>query len=377
MHIPDIRSASSFRGKRVILRADLNVPVENGRVIDTFRLDKALETIQFLSREGARTVMLSHLGRAGDTLLPVAAKLSESFPVQFIPELLGSAAEAAVGALKNGEVLLLENVRRDRREEENDMAFARALAAFGECYVNDAFAVSHRPHATIVLLPRLLQSYAGFLLQKEIAELRSALAPRGTALAIIGGAKFETKGPLIEKFLASYSCVFIGGAVANDLYRAKGYEVGKSLVSTTPYDFSSILANEKLLLPIDVVAAKGGSIRVVPPTAISPEENILDVGPATIAFVEEKIQKSNFVLWNGPMGYYEHGYMRQTEELARVIARSGVYSVVGGGDTIAAISKLNLMDHFAFVSTGGGAMLEFLLQGTLPGIEALLAHVES
>ena len=370
--LPDIRAAENLQGKRVLLRADLNVPVEGGRVLDIFRLRQSLETIEFLRRAGARIILVSHLGRSGATLLPVAEALSQFLPISFVPDILGARAKVARAALKNGEVLLLENLRSDPREEKNDPQFAKELASLAECFVNDSFGVSHRNHASITGVPTLLQSYAGLELQKEIAELSNALHPPSPSLCIIGGAKFETKGPLIEKFLKSYDYVFVGGAIANDVFKAQGKEVGMSRVSPERHDFLKILRNKKLLLPSDVVVVEvNGKNTLKNISDVMPSDTIMDVGPQTISTVSELLSKMKFVLWNGPLGNYEHGFVNQTEALAEAIAASGVYSVVGGGDTIAAIGKLGLESRFSFVSTGGGAMLEFLYKGTLPGLQAL------
>ncbi|OGG47841.1 phosphoglycerate kinase [Candidatus Kaiserbacteria bacterium RIFCSPHIGHO2_01_FULL_49_13] len=370
--LPDIRAAENLQGKRVLLRADLNVPVEGTRVLGTFRLRQSLETIEFLRRAGARIILVSHLGRSGDTLLPVAEALSRFLPISFVPDILGARAKVAHAALKNGEVLLLENLRRDPREEANDILFARSLAAYADIFVQDAFAVAHREHASIIQVPKLLPKYAGLLFQKEVRELTTTLRPKSPSLCLIGGAKVETKEPLIQKFLGIYDRVFVGGALANDLYRALGYEIGKSLVSPKALDLSRIIHHPRLLLPQDVTVQTNGRISIKKPQEILKEDTVYDIGPQTTAEIARCIKRSSFVLWNGPMGNYERGFVAQTEEIAKVLATSGAYSVVGGGDTIAAIAKLKLEERFSFVSTGGGAMLDFLYLGTLPGIEALL-----
>ena len=373
MQLRELSSAGILAGKRVLLRAELNVPVAGGKVFDEFRLLKSLETMRFLSKAGARTTIVAHLGREGGSLAPIAEILAQELPVAFVPEIAGERARAAAREIANGGFLLLENLRSDSREEKNDPQFAKALASFGELFVQDAFGASHRTHASIVGVPARLPSFAGLLLAKEVAELSHALTPPSPSLLIIGGAKFETKGPLIEKFLAVYDIVFVGGAIANDLFKAQGLAMGKSLISSERYDFSNILKNPKLMLPSDVVVEGGSAVTVKSPAQVLPHEGVYDVGPDTIAKLADVIQSVKFILWNGPMGNYEHGFVKQTEALARAVAGSGAYSVVGGGDTVAAIAKLNLLERFGFVSTGGGAMLEFLEKGTLPGIEALRA----
>ncbi len=371
MLLPDIRTVPSLEGVPVLLRVDLNVPVEEGRVLNTFRLEKETATIAFLRRKGAKTILLSHFGRAGASLRPVAEVLSKKIPVSFVPDLLGSRAKGAIAAMAPGEVVLLENVRSDPREEKNDPAFAQELASLGEIFVQDAFAVLHRAHASLVGVPTFLPHYAGLLLQKEVAELSLALSPKSPSLCIIGGAKFETKGPLIEKFLGIYDRVFVGGAIANDVFKAQGYEVGRSRVGAQVQNLSRILNHPRLLLPTDVTVETAGRTSVKKPEHVLPEDEVYDIGPETTEAIRKIVGRSTFILWNGPMGNYERGYTAETEALATAIGKSGAYSIVGGGDTIAAIAKLNLLDRFSFVSTGGGAMMEFLYHGTLPGIEAL------
>ena len=373
MRLTTLKNTPMRAGTRVLLRAELNVPVENSRVLDAFRLTAALPTMRYLAKRGAKTIILAHLGRAGASLSGVAEILARDLPLSFAPEVCGARARAAAGGLRSGGLLLLENVRSDPREEQNDEAFARELAGYGELFINDAFAVSHRAHASVVGVPKFLPAFAGLRLEKEVAELSHAQKPPSPSLCIMGGAKFETKGPLIEKFLESYDRVFVGGALANDVLKAQGLEVGASLVSNERYDFSRVLGHPKLLLPLDVVVESGGKQSVKKPAAVAAVESICDAGPDTGALLAALARRSRFILWNGPVGYYERGYGTQTEALARAVAGSGAYSVVGGGDTVAAIAKLNLLERFGFVSTGGGAMLEFLEKGTLPGIEALRA----
>ena len=370
MRLRELKEAGSLQNKRVLLRAELNVPVESGRVLDLFRLRAALPTLHELVKAGARTTVVAHLGRKGESLMHLADILRRELPLTFIRDVVGEEAKAAAAALSPGQVLLLEDVRTMPGEEENSESFAKELASFGDCFVNDAFSVSHRAHASIVGVPKFLPSYAGLQLVKEVAELGNALKPKSPSLCIIGGAKFETKGPLIEKFLDDYDQIFIGGAIANDVFRAQGLSVGTSLVSKEHYDFSSLTKHPKIILPVDVVVS-GTKVSIKKPTEIAAHECVNDVGPQTIVEVAKVIRKASFILWNGPMGNYEHGFNTQTESLARTIALSGAYSVVGGGDTVAAIAKLELEDRFSFVSTGGGAMLEFLEKGTLPGLEPL------
>lgn len=367
----------------VLVRAALNEPIAGGAVADNFRLRRAVPTIRYLAEKGARVVLISHIGEQGtETLAPVAVALSHLLPrVTFCEDTVGAAAREAIRRLSAGDILVLENLRRDPGEEANDPEFAKKLAALADVFVQDSFDTCHRRHASIVSLPTLLPSYAGFLLEEEVAALSSALTPPSPSLAVIGGAKSSTKEALIETLLPSYSHVFVGGALANDFLKARGDEVGQSLTSNADQaSLERVLANPKLVLPTDS--------RVVPHTAlgalnahaearvrgkgeVEPDEVILDHGPATEALLADLVRASKGILWNGPLGKYEDGFIGATNALARAIAASRAHSVVGGGDTIASIENLGLLPRFSFISTGGGAMLEYLAKGTLPGIEAL------
>lgn len=372
-YITDIPQ-EDLKGKRVLLRTDLNVPVEKGKVVNDFRVQRALETIKYLSKHGAKTVVISHIGRNLDeTLEPVAKILDESLSnFAFVTDTIGKEAQAATGEImQNGDVVLLENLRRHEKETSNHEEFAKALSGFGEIFVNDAFAVSHREHASIVGIPKFLPSYGGLLMRDEIEHLGVALNPPSPSFAVLGGAKFETKEPLIEKLSESYDDVFIGGALANDIFLAKGFEVGRSLVSDKrPSD--EILFHKKIIAPTDVTAERlDGQAHIALPYEVKEDEKIVDVGPDSIREIAPLIGNAKFILWNGPMGLYEGGFDEWTRELAKEIAKSDAQSIVGGGDTLATIQDENLGDDFSFISTGGGAMLEYLLNGTLPGIEAL------
>lgn len=378
-----VRDMPAYTGVPVLVRAALNVPLESGRVANDYRLKKALPTIRFLAERGAKVVLISHIGEAGtETLAPVAEALGRLLPrVSFCPETIGEKARAAVRALPPGGVLVMENLRRHKGETANDPAFAKELALLADAFVEDSFDTCHRRHASIVTLPTLLPSYAGLLLEEEEAALSGALTPAHPALAVIGGAKFATKERVLETLLAAYDHVFVGGALANDFLKAKGYEVGASLVSGgDPAELGALLANERLMLPADVRAAPSvcaadmdacQKARVARAGAVRPDETILDEGPATEALLADLVGNAQAVLWNGPLGNYENGFIEATDALARAIAASSAHSVVGGGDTVASIETLGLIPRFSFVSTGGGAMLEFLACGTLPGLAAL------
>lgn len=369
--LEDIRSIHDLMGKRVLLRASLNVPIVGGVVRSDFRLERTLMSIRYLHEAGAVVIIIGHIGRdPQESLRPVHAYLSRLFPVTFIetPENLPRLKDDVAP----GSLLLLENLRRFPGETANDAAFARLLSERADIYVSDAFSDAHREHTSIVGIPALLPSYAGLLLRDEIEHLQAACSPAHPALFVLGGAKFETKVPLIRKFLDTYDRVFVGGALAHDLFKAKGWSVGCSLVSDVPVSAHDILSHPHLLLPVDVVVEKADGTSVIKtPQEIAEDETILDAGPQTVADLLTQARVSSFVLWNGPLGNYERGYKAQTETLARGLAEISAPCLVGGGDTVASIAALDLISRYAFVSTGGGAMLEFLQQGTLPGIEAL------
>lgn len=334
------------------MRVDFNVPIKNGKVLDDFRIKKALPTIEFLQKKGAEVILISHLGKDGkESMKPVADCLKKYVK-------------------KN--VILLDNIRKFPGEEKNDLSFAKKLSKLGDLYVNEAFSVSHREHASIVSLPKFLPSYAGFQLEEEIKNLSKVFKkPKHPFLFILGGAKFSTKMPLILKYLKLADRVFIGGALANQVFKEKGYETGLSLVENENYGLPSIVKNQKIILPCDVVVLNRGKRRVTMPYNVSPKENIIDIGPETIKDLEKKIKKAKMILWNGPLGKSSDGFDGATDKIIQAVAKRKAISIIGGGDTVDLISKLRMEKKFTFVSTGGGAMLEYLAKGTLPGIKAL------
>jgi len=371
MSVVSITQAPDVRGLTVLLRTSLNVPIANGEVVNPFRLARALETITYLRFHGAKVVLISHIGDGAEaSLAPVYAHLKKTIPLTFVEDIVGEHARKAVAGMKNGDLVMLENLRRDSGEKNNDEDFARKLASLADIYVNDDFAVAHRKHASVVGIPKFLPSYAGLQFMAEVKGLTPALEPKSPSLAIIGGAKFVTKEPLIRQLLEKYDHVFIGGALANDFLKAKGYEVGRSLVSDIG-DAKDMLKNSKVILPADVtvLGVDGRDVKV--PNEVLSTEIIYDVGPMTIAHLGPLVSKAKTILWNGPLGNFEHGFREMTEALARMVANSAGDSVVGGGDTIAAIQRLKIENEFSFTSTAGGAMLDFLAHGTLPGIQAL------
>jgi len=371
-----IAQVKNIKGKVVLVRVDFNVPMKDDKVEDDFRIEKALPTIKLLQKRRARIVLITHLGKGGETLKGVAAALGKFIKVKFIPDIVGGEAQKAVKEMKDGEVLLLENLRNDAGEKEGNNVFAMSLAKLADVYVNEAFPVSHRADASIVLLPKLLPSYAGLQLSDEVKNLSHAFKKaKHPFLFILGGAKFSTKMPLIEKYLKLADYVFIGGALANDFLKRKGYEVGKSLVDEENYDLAKVLKNKKLILPFDVVVDPGGQLLNKKADEVKKNDVILDIGTETVENLARIIKKSKFILWNGPLGKYEAGGDKATKKVLKLVLESKGQTIIGGGDIVSVLSTLEPKSYKLkpnlFVSTGGGATLEFLSNGTLPGIKAL------
>jgi len=370
--LPLITDATNLRGKRILVRTSLDVPIEEGIVVNDFRIHKALPTIQFLMNEGAQVILITHVGRdPQNTTAPIFHALQKYISLTHLEAILGDEVTEKINALENGEVLLLGNIRAYGEEDANDAVFGKTLASYADFYVNDAFAVSHRPHASIVGVPSHIPSFAGITFAEEYTHLSRALTPEHPALFIIGGAKFETKLPLIERYANSYEHVFVGGALANDLIKAKGYGIGKSLLSPIDLTGTPLIQKTNILTPIDVIVMGKRGKCVIDVGDVKEDEKILDVGHASIEMIAQHIRNAKTILWNGPLGYYEGGFDASTKTVAKLIAESSAFSIVGGGDTVAAIESLGLSEKFGFLSTAGGAMLEFLEKGTLPGIVAL------
>ncbi len=373
----DELSAGELKGRRVLVRTGLDLSLtDSGEVADFFRVEKALPTLEYLKNAGAHTIILNHIGRDPQNSNEIVARsLQRYLPAVFIPDLVGSVAQHAVQSMKDGEIAVLENLRRDPRETSNDESLAREITALGDMYVDDAFSAVHRAHASIVGIPKFLPHYAGFLLRDEIAQLDHARHPESPSFAILGGAKFETKAPLIKSLLEKYDHLFITGALTNDVFKVRGLPVGVSLISKE-LPSADILSNPRFLAPVDVTVERSDKqARVKKPEAVEAEDKIVDIGPDTVAMLAPHITQAKFILWNGPTGIFEEGYTSWTHGIAELVAKAvagGAQAVIGGGDTIAAIQESGIAeDSLGFLSTGGGAMLEYLLKGTLPGIEAL------
>ena len=375
MKLPTIQSIKNIKGKHILVRVGFNVPIKFHQVVDDFRITRVLPTIEYLKKKGAKVILLSHIGRDGkESLRAIANHFNRKLNIKvgFIPDIENPAAKNIVSNMSDGSVVLFQNLRRYSGETENNSAFAKKLASFGDIYVNDAFSVSHRQHASIVGIPKYLPSYAGILLQEEIKHLSMARQPKHPFLFILGGAKIATKIPLLKKFLKVADRVFVGGVLANNLFRAKGLCVGKSRIDTQTNDLKSLILHKNLILPQDVLVTnqKNGDARLL--EDINTQDIIIDVGPRTRKNFENLVAKHKFILLNGPLGNYENGYDKGTKKLLSVLSKSKAEVIVGGGDTVALVSKMRLEKDFLFVSTGGGAMLDYLVDGKLPGIDALL-----
>ncbi len=361
-----------LKNKRVLLRLDLNVPIEDGKIVDNFKIEKILTTVGFLKREGAKIIILSHIGRGGsDSLLPVSEYMKKFFDIFFIEDIFEDSQIKKIEEMEAGDIVMIENLRRFKEEKDNDLEFTKKLASLGDIYVNEAFAASHRSHSSIVGLPKLMESFFGPVFINEIEELKRVFQAGSPRLFVLGGNKLKTKIPFIRKFLKTADFIFVGGALANDAFRAKGFDMSGSLVSEEDFDFSDLLENKKIIFPVDVLVERQGEIVVKRPNEVLGNESVMDAGPETVLQLQKLIKNSRFVLWNGPLGYYTRGFSDATFELIRSITGSNAESIAGGGDTEHCISKLGLEEKFDFISTGGGAMLEFVAEGTLVGIDVI------
>lgn len=380
-------------GKRVIMRVDFNVPVKDGVVGDITRIQKAIPTIKYLKEHGAGIVLMSHLGRPQGTgyeealsLAPVAKKLQElsGYEVRFVADTYGEEAEAAVKAVKPGDILLLENVRFLKAEKKNDPEVAKKLASYGDIFVLDAFGTAHRAQGSVVGPAAHIPAVAGFLLEKEVDTLTSIFSePKRPFVAIVGGSKVSSKIGVLDHLIDSCDTLIIGGGMAYTFFLAKGYTVGTSLQEPDWVERAGEMLKKaeakgvKILLPVDNVVtdhfgedAKG---EVVASNAIPDDRMGMDIGPKTEALYAEAVAKAATVFWNGPMGVFEMDqFAHGTEVVAKAIADSSCTSIIGGGDSVAAINKFGLADKMSWISTGGGASMELVEGKALPGVEALL-----
>jgi len=373
MALRDIKQIKDLKGKRVLLRLGLNVPMKKGRILDDFRIKRSVSTINYLKKKGAKVIIISHISRDKNaTLKPVARHMNKYTKVGFVPEKISPKMLGVIDNMKNGSAVILENIRQYSGEEKNDTSFAKLLSSLGDIYVNEAFSVSHRAHASIVGIPKYLPSYAGLLLKEEISHLGLAKKPKSPSLFILGGAKSKTKMPLAKKYIKIVDHMFIGGALANNFFKDAGFEVGKSIIDDPETSISALSKNKKLILPLDVtVKTTSNGVVVKNPDEVNKTDRIVDVGPETLKMLNDLIKNVNFVLFNGPLGEYELGFGESTKKILRAISKQETLSIVGGGDTSYLANKTKCIKKCTFISTGGGATVEFLAKGTLPGIEAL------
>lgn len=391
----DIRSIDELdaRGKRVLVRVDFNAPVKDGKVTDDTRIRAALPTIEKLRQEGARVILVSHVGRPAGTgfeeaysIAPIADRLGELLgcPVARAEDVTGSSAQAVVQGMADGDVAVLENVRFDGREKKNDPAFAQELAALADAYVNDAFGTAHRAHASTEGVAHLLPSCAGYLMQREVETLTSMLDdPKRPFVAVLGGSKVSDKIKVIDALLDKADVLIIGGAMCFTFLMAEGYGVGKSLVEPDWVERArDMMAKAKrngvrLLLPVDVIVAEtmaedaeafAVSVKDVPEAMMG-----LDIGPETADIYADAIKKAASVFWNGPMGVFEmEPFEAGTRKVAEAIAANAqADTIIGGGDSVAAVNQFDVADQMTFISTGGGASMELVQGEVLPGVEAL------
>ncbi len=379
-------------GKTVVVRVDFNVPQDKeGNVTDSTRIAAALPTIRYLLDRGARVILMSHLGRPDGKVVeklrmaPVARELERLLgkPVRVAPDCVGPEVERMARALESGEVLLLENLRFHPEEEANDAGFAKQLASLADLYVNDAFGTAHRAHASTAGIASYLPAISGFLMEKELAALGGILEnPQRPLAAIIGGAKVSTKIKVLQNLLGKVDALIIGGGMANTFLKARGYDVGKSLLEEDKLDVARDLmktAEERgvrLGLPVDVVVAErfeaDAPSKVVDVAEVPDGWMIVDTGPRTVEAFKEMLKDARTVFWNGPMGVFEMPrFAEGTKAIAELLARSGAVSVVGGGDSVAAVEQMGYADRMTHISTGGGASLELIEGRTLPGVAAL------
>src|SRR5262245_33596991 len=384
--------------KRVLVRCDLNVPMKDGRVTDTTRIDRSALTLRELLDRRARVIVLSHFGRPDGkmvpklSLKPFTAPLSAALggrPVAFAQDCIGPPAEAAAASLRRGDVLLLENLRFHAEEEANDIGFAKRLAALGDLYVNDAFSAAHRAHASTEALARLLPAAAGRLMQAELEHLERALDnPQRPVAALVGGAKVSTKIDLLHNLVGKVDVLIVGGGMANTFLAARGIEIGGSLAERDMADTARAIEVEAgqhgcmVVLPMDAVVAAtlkpGVESRTVDIKSVPKDQVILDVGPATVTEIVERLETCRTLVWNGPLGAFEtapfeRGTVAVAQAAAKLAQTGELLTVAGGGDTVSALSQAGVVDKFSYVSTAGGAFLEWLEGKDLPGVVALKA----
>lgn len=362
----------SIRGKKIVIRIDINSTVdEHGEPLDTARIDAAIEVLHELIAKGARVTALAHFGEKGESLATLASFMQKRLPCfRFEPSLDPKEIRQSVEKLKDGEVVLLENVRKFPGETDNDDGLSRFFASLGNEFINDAFPVNHRKHASVYGITSHIRSSFGPVMRRELFNLSKALSPEFPCLLILGGSKLSTKLPLIEVYLRKGCFVYVGGAMVHNILKARNFEIGDSLYDPEFTVSSYVLEHEKLIVPEDVVLDSKETVDV---RQVKPGQKIFDCGPKTIATLKDMISRSHTVIMNGPVGYYEGGFKQGTEDILALLEKGvSLTTILGGGDTLTVYNTMEKKPRMTFVSLGGGAMLDYLKDGTLPGIEAVV-----
>lgn len=394
MKIKSIRKVKKIAGKKVLLRVDFNIPMENGHIQDDYKIVASLPTIRFLLRYKSKIIIATHLGRPDGekikkySLKPGAKRLREllgekNHPVsrvKFINDCIGFKVGNEVSKLKEGEILMLENLRFYKEEQKDNKEFAKQLANLADIYINDAFANSHRKHASMNAIQKYLPAYAGLLLEEEIKNLYKIIHPKKPLIVVIGGAKIKTKIRLLKKISKKGAKILIGGALANNFLKAYNLEIGQSLIDKASLSFAKKFKKKNILLPIDVLVRQAkeakGKPEVKSVDKVGKEDIILDIGPETIRLFSNHIKKAKTIIWNGPMGKFEEEHFKHGSlAIARVVAaraRGWAFGVVGGGDTIKILKMTKMQDYVDWISTGGGAMITYLSGEPMPGLKQIV-----
>ncbi len=386
MRIKTIRQIKKLSNKTVFLRADFNVPIKDGNIKDDYKIVATLPTIRFLLRHGCKIIIATHLGKPNGrnkkfSVKPIADRLGQllDIKIELVDNYWNKSTKELKADLSEKDILILENLRFNSGEEKNNKRFGKLLSKMAQIYVNDAFAVSHRQHASVSVIKKYLPSYAGLLLEKEIKNLNRILKPQKPMVSVVGGNKVQTKIKLVKSLGKKSSVVLIGGALANSFISAYGFEIGKSTVEQDCIKLAKKFKNKNIILPIDVLVGKSKNTTEVlakPVSQVNKNDIILDIGPRTIKLFANYIRKANTIVWNGPMGYFENSHFKHgTMALVQVVSsrsRGLAFGVVGGGETLEAFKQAKTLDYLDWVSTGGGAMLAYLSGEKMPGLKKII-----
>lgn len=380
MKIKTIKDCKNLHGKKVFLRNDFNVPIKDGKVMDDYKIVKQLPTIHYLLRNKCKLIICTHLGDAQASTEVICKYLSKILDkkITFVPSYDFLAIGTQVSKMKEGDIVFLENLRFDKGEKANSKIFAKHLARLADVYVNDAFAVSHRAHASVSAIKSYIPSYAGLLLANEVKHLDKVLNPKKPLIVIVGGVKLDTKIRLIKSFEKNAFRILVGGALANNFFAAHGFEIGKSIADKASIKFAKKLKNKNILTPIDVVVSSSEHGRPIVKKLheVGKNDHIFDIGPKTVELYATFIKRASTIIWNGPMGFFEMKSFRfGTKSIARLVAArsSGkAFGAVGGGETVEALKETKMLNHVDWVSTGGGAMLSFLGGEKMPGLSKII-----